>query len=101
MGEFMGEHITVDSSYAKVRSLQYFQTWQISVSFLLSFSNTYWKENVMKRFFLLLFANAVISGYDQGERWWVLFPYQRQGRYLNCHLKWTSNECVLSIIDAS
>ena len=37
-GEFMREHEAVNSGCAKVRSLQYLQTWQMIVSSFVSFS---------------------------------------------------------------
>ena len=50
MGKFIREHEAVNSGYAKVRSLQYLQTWQMIVliffvSSFVSFSITGLKEN--------------------------------------------------------
>ena len=39
MGEFMREHEAANSGCAKVRSLQYLQTWQMIV--LITFLNTF------------------------------------------------------------
>ena len=45
-GEFMREHVAANSRGANVRSLQYFQTWQIIVLIFSSFSINDRKENV-------------------------------------------------------
>ena len=77
--------MAVNRRYAKVRSLQYFQTWQIIVLiFFVSFSINDLKENVEilntqslicfcqlavnEKVFLSLLTNAVNSSYDRGER---------------------------------
>ena len=95
-GEFMREHEAVNSGCAKVRSLQYLQTWQMIVliffvSSFVSLSINGLKENtetlnyypILRRKVelylflsthrewdssLSLLANAVNSGCDQGER---------------------------------
>ena len=46
MGEFTRVHVAVNRWCGKVRSLQYFQTWQIIVSIFFKLSLNDWKENV-------------------------------------------------------
>ena len=70
-GEFMREHEAINRC-AKVKSLQYLQTWQMIV-----LPNSEKKNRAsfvsvnsprLRKFSLSLLANAVNRGYDQGER---------------------------------
>ena len=82
-GEFMREHEAINRC-AKVKSLQYLQTWQMIVLPTSEKKNRALFVSVnsprLRKFSLPLLANAVNRGYDQGERclsqmFFALFTY--------------------------